>query len=192
MYSTARRQQDECRSCQYTNHWNITVCRLQIHTASKYNQLTLSTEFINLLYYNCILYFSLIYSPSFPRCFSPCLFQFCSSYSNLLSVKFIMWCKCQSFFFAICVKLNSTSCVTIKGSPPLFHYITCHLLDAFIQSDLHTFSTVANPHRSNLGWSVLPRDTTTCWLQWDSDLLPPDLKFSALTHWATASLFPLH
>ena len=31
------------------------------------------------------------------------------------------------------------------------YYITCNLLDAFIQSDLHTFSTVDNPHRSNLG-----------------------------------------
>ena len=61
------------------------------------------------------------------------------------------------------------------------YYITFHLLDAFIQSDLHTFSTVGNPHRSNLGWGVLPRDTTTCWLQWDSNLLPPDLN------WATAS-----
>ena len=31
------------------------------------------------------------------------------------------------------------------------HHMTCHL---FIQSDLHTFSTVGNPHRSHLGWSV--------------------------------------
>ena len=70
---------------------------------------------------------------------------------------------------------------TVRYAFSTLHYMTCHLLDAFIQSDLYTFSTVDNPHRSNVGWSVSPRDTTTCWLQWDSNLLSPDLKSSTLT-----------
>ena len=31
---------------------------------------------------------------------------------------------------------------------------------------------MGNPHRSNLGWSVLPRDTTTCWLVGFEPVLP--------------------
>jgi len=41
------------------------------------------------------------------------------------------------------------------------HYMTCYMFNAFIQSDLHTQYCEGNPHRGNVGWSVLPRDTTT-------------------------------
>ena len=50
-----------------------------------------------------------------------------------------------------CLKYSLCHC---KMALPVLYFFTCHLLDAFIQSDLHTFSTVDNPHRSNLGWSV--------------------------------------
>ena len=86
--------------------------------------------------------------------------------------------------FCLCAAEMSTpesSLAHYQETMRTLHYITCNLLDAFIQSDLHTFSTVDNPHRSNLGWSVLSRDTTTCWLQWDSNLLSPDSKFSTLS-----------
>ena len=38
---------------------------------------------------------------------------------------------------------------------------------------------MGNPHRSNSGWSVLPRDTTTCWLQWGLNLWPLDPNTNA-------------
>ena len=37
----------------------------------------------------------------------------------------------------------------------LTYLFTCHLFDAFIQSDLHTFNTVGSPHRSNFGVKCL-------------------------------------
>ena len=40
------------------------------------------------------------------------------------------------------------------------HYITCHLLYAFTQSDLNTLNTVEKSHRSNLGGKCL--DTAKC------------------------------
>jgi len=49
----------------------------------------------------------------------------------------------------------------------------------------YILNTVGNPHMSNLGWSVLPRDTTTCWLQWGLNLCSPDLNTNALFHCAT-------
>ena len=84
----------------------------------------------------------------------------------------------------VCIEIVPTRCQNKPHAitDNYLHYITCHLLDAFIQSDLHTwFSTVGNPHRSHLGWSVLPRDTTTCWLQWVSNMLSPDSKSSTLS-----------
>ena len=64
------------------------------------------------------------------------------------------------------------------------HYITCYLLDAFIQ-EIYILNTVGNPRRSNLGWSVLPRDTTTWWLQWGLNLCSPDPNSNALVHCTT-------
>ena len=45
------------------------------------------------------------------------------------------------------------------------YYITCHLLD--VLSKATYIHSVLWTVRSNLGWSVFPWDTTTCWLQWD-------------------------
>ena len=35
--------------------------------------------------------------------------------------------------------------------------------------------------QEQFGVKCIARDTTTCWLQWDSNLLPPDLKSSTLS-----------
>ena len=55
-------------------------------------------------------------------------------------------------------------CMSEPTSPDILHYITCHLLDAFIQSDLHTRYCGQSP-QEQFGVKCL-RDTTTCWLQW--------------------------
>ena len=88
--------------------------------------------------------------------------------------------KCWKNTNSISWNSDILACLSFLSILNEHNIITCHLLDAFIQNDLHTFSTVDNPHRSNLGWSVLPRDRTTCRLQWDSNLLPPDSKSSTL------------
>ena len=56
--------------------------------------------------------------------------------------------------------------------PVTLHYMTCHLLDAFIQSDLHTQYCGQSP-QEQFGVKCL-RVTTTCWLQWGLNLWPPD------------------
>ena len=67
------------------------------------------------------------------------------------------------------------------------HYMTCHLLDAFIQRDLHTQYCGQSPQEQFEG--KCHRDTMTCWLQWGLNLRSPDPNTNALAHCATASLF---
>ena len=59
-----------------------------------------------------------------------------------------------------------------------FWIITCHLLDAFIQS-LHTQYCGQSP-QEHFGVKCL-RDTTTCWLQWGLNLCSPDLRTNTLS-----------
>ena len=54
-------------------------------------------------------------------------------------------------------------------------HVTCETL---LSKATYILNTVSNP-RSNLGWSVLPRDTTTFWLQWGLNLCPPDPNTNA-------------
>ena len=65
-------------------------------------------------------------------------------------------------------------------------HVTCLTL---LSKATYILNTVDNPHRSNLGWSVLPRDTTTCWVHWCLNLCSPDPNTNALAHCATASPF---
>lgn len=78
-----------------------------------------------------------------------CIFILC----YLCSATFLSWCQiCEIYLLIIII-------VVVFVVLHLF-YITWHF---FIQSVLHTFSTVGNAHRSRLGWSALPKDTY--WLQ---------------------------
>jgi len=52
-----------------------------------------------------------------------------------------------------------------------------------------TYSILGHPHRSNLGGSVLPRDTTTCWLLWGLNLWPSDSNTNAQPTAPHASLW---
>ena len=69
------------------------------------------------------------------------------------------------------------------------HYITCYLLDAFIQSDLHTQYCGQSP-QEQFGVKCL-RNTTTCWLQWGLNLWPPDPNTCAQSTAPHAALYLL-
>ena len=89
-----------------------------------------------------------------------------------------------------CEAVQSSSNQRVTGSIPdpavnmlmyprarhFLHYMT------FTQSDLLTLNTVGNPHRSDLGWSVLPRDTTACWLQGELNQCSEDQRTKPLSH----------
>ena len=61
-----------------------------------------------------------------------CLSLTCMNYLPIWDYSNIIGCICHNHIF-------------------IFNYMTCHLLDVFTKSDLHTLNTVGNPHRSNLG-----------------------------------------
>ena len=74
----------------------------------------------------------------------------------------------------------------VGGHSHCWHYMTCHLLDAFIQSDLHTQYCGQFP-QEQFGVKCL-RDTPTCWLQWGLNLCSPDPNTNALPTAPHASL----
>ena len=71
-----------------------------------------------------------------------------------------------------CLHLDYENHFIFWGHP--LHYITWHLLDTVIQSDLHTQYCGQSP-QEQFGLKCL-RDTTTCWLQWGLNLWPPLIR----------------
>ena len=69
--------------------------------------------------------------------------------------------------------------INLKPQLMYFQHITCYLLDALIQSDLHTQYCGQSP-QEHFGVKCL-RDTTTCWLQWGLNLCSLDPNTKALS-----------
>ena len=103
-----------------------------------------------------------------------CLFHVYRHRMSLLASCILKFHKLKTHFHWVCLILPVRNW--------LFCFFICYLLVAFIQN-LHTQYCGQSP-QEQFGVKCL-RDTTTCWLQWDSNLLSSDSMISALTHCAT-------